>query len=366
MISRQHMIAERSEKGDSEMTVEEIQIRQLTHQHLLSPSDSITVASDLCGIQAQVMSYALHALRIRCAQGEALTQGLVKNWTLRGTLHLFAQRDLPLFMHCNNGKDYRRNEWDAPSFWNQRACWKLSPERQAFFSSVILEALAQVPRTREELKEICRERGMSSEEESSLFASWGGGIRELCERGFIHAAAEEKKRFCLSPEFTPMPQAEAELELARRYFTHYAPATIKDAAYFFGVPQGKVKTWLSKLPVTFVQSAGKLYYFIEQKQSYDEREIPPCLFLAGFDALMLGYEKRESLYLKPEYLRGIFTLSGMVMPAILLHGQVVGKWKKKNGRLSIELFTTLERKDRATVAESASSLWSDLVSVDGL
>ena len=49
-----------------------------------------------------------------------------------------------------------------------------------------------------------------------------------------------------------------------------------------------------------------------------ERALPDCLLLAGFDPLMLGYEKKQSVFLPPEYLRGIFSLSGIVMPPVLL------------------------------------------------
>lgn len=31
----------------------------------------------------------------------------------------------------------------------------------------------------------------------------GGGVREMCERGFINYVVQEKKAFCLSPAFTP-------------------------------------------------------------------------------------------------------------------------------------------------------------------
>ena len=38
------------------MNIEELKIRQLTNQHLLAPSDKITVVRDLCGVQAQFFS----------------------------------------------------------------------------------------------------------------------------------------------------------------------------------------------------------------------------------------------------------------------------------------------------------------------
>lgn len=347
------------------MTTEEIKIRHLTNQYLLSPAEKLTVVRDLCGVQAQFMANAMHALKIRCADYDETTVrvGLVKNWTVRGTVHIFSESDLPLFLHCSNGKAYRRNEWNGYTFWNQREQWALTPERQKYLSDVILCALADKPHTREELKQICRENGMTDSEESSMFDQWGGGIRELCERGFMNYVVQEKKAYIASPAFTPIPEAEANLEIARRYFTNFAPATIHDAMYFLGATQKQVKDWLTNLPVKETEADGKTYYYIENGKTYD-KEIPPCLFLAGFDQLMLGYQKKESLYLAPEHLRGIFNLAGIVMPAVLLHGKVVGKWKKKSRMLTIDLFTPLGKKDLAAIKEKAEALWNDLSAVD--
>lgn len=343
------------------MTSEEIKLRQLTNQHLINPADKITVVRDLCGIQAQFFPNVLHSLKIRCCDfdGVSAGNGLVKNWTLRGTVHVFAEADLPLFLHCGNGADYRRNEWEAPSFWNQRGDWGMSPQRQKYLSDVILDGLSAGPKGREELKQLCRDHGMTEAEEASMFHPWGGGIRELCQRGFLHYLAQEDKVFCLSPTFDPIPEAEAKLKIARRYFTNFGPATVHDAMYFLKVTASQVKKWLSQLPVCSCQWDGRTYYYIENGNVYDQ-SIPECLFLAGFDQLMLGYEKKESLYLKPENMRSIFNLAGIVMPPLMLNGEVVGKWKKKSHTLTVEPLRTLSEREIAIIKGKSEQLWDDI------
>ena len=84
-------------KGAAPMTLEELKLRRLAGQHLLAPTDTQTVVKDLCGVQAQFLSHALHGLSIRCT--EVNTDGLIKCWTNRGTMHLFSADDLPLFLH---------------------------------------------------------------------------------------------------------------------------------------------------------------------------------------------------------------------------------------------------------------------------
>lgn len=117
-----------------------------------------------------------------------------------------------------------------------------------------------------------------------------------------------------------------------------------DAMYYFHATAAQVKDWLSKLPVSTAECEGKTYFYIEINQTYDQ-EIPKCLFLAGFDQLLLAHEKKESLFLSQEHLRAIFNLAGIVMLALMIDGKVVGKWKKKNRKLTVTMFeTTTQRK----------------------
>ncbi|MBR6740421.1 MAG: AlkZ family DNA glycosylase [Clostridia bacterium] len=337
------------------MTLEEIKLRRLTNQHLTSAADKTAVLTDLCGLQAQFFSNAVHALKIRTC-GEQSLEGTVKNWTLRGTVHLLSQNDLPLFIPKET---YLSNDWRGATWWNKRDVWRLTPQRQKYLSEVIISAVSESPKTREELKEICRQKGMTEAEEGSMFDQWGGGVRELCERGFICYAPSEKKTFIPCPRFEPMDPADAELELARRYFTSFAPATVHDAMYFFHATASKVKSWLSLLPVSSAECEGKTYFYIDNGNGCADT-IPDCIFLAGFDQLMLGYEKKESLFLSQTHLRSVFNLAGIVMPTVLLHGKVAGRWKKKDRKLTVELFEPLSDPDTALIRTRADSLWEDL------
>lgn len=244
---------------------------------------------------------------------------------------------------------------------------KTRNKASAAYKSASYSAVGTAPRTRDELKELCRGAGMTESEEGSMFDQWGGGIRELCERGFMNYTVEETKRYAASSEFTPIPEDEAKLLLAERYFTNIAPATIHDAKYFFHTTEKEVKEWLSKLPVISVECEGKTYFYIENGKKYDGA-IPKCIFLAGFDQLMLGYEKKESLYLSSENLRRIFNLSGIVMPSILLNGEIVGKWKfdknRKKSKLTMELFREISKCETSMLEEEAFALFGDSIIIE--
>ena len=334
------------------MTLEEIKLRRLAGQHLLIPADTQTVAKDLCGVQAQFLSHALHGLSIRCT--DVNTDRLVKSWTNRGTMHLFSVDDLPLFLHEGRSHFLRPvDTLEADAF--------ISADRKAYFADLIVATVAQGIDERDALKAVCENAGMTERESQSLFDPWGGTIRALCEAGRLCHKVQEKKAYQLCPAFEPMAEEPACLELARRYFTHFGPATIKDAAYFLGTTQTKVKSWLKQLPVIVTSLDGKSYFYIDN--GLPAGELPGCLFLAGFDQLMLGYEKTESLFLPKEHMRDIFNLAGIVRPAILVDGTVVGWWNLKNRKLKITLFSPA---DHQLIERTATALWNDLKRIEVL
>ncbi len=325
------------------MTREEILLNRLERQHLLHPAKSMDVVTDLCGLQAQYLSHALHALSLRafCAD----TAGMVKSWTIRGTMHVFAEKDLPLFLH--RGRSHFLRSVDT-----LESDPAVSAQRKQYFASLILDAVGSGTESRSDLKALCTQHGMLEAESASLFDPWGGIIRALCEEGKLCHQVSEQKAYRLCPEFIPMEAEEAQLELARRYFTHYGPATVRDSASFFGCTQREVRQWLSKLPVLNTEYEGKQYFWLEAPAPISQ-ELPPCLFLAGFDPLLLGYEKKDSLILPQAHLRQVYTLSGIVRPVVLMWGQAVGYWGLKNRKLTVTLFSPADRTVLLREAEAA-------------
>ena len=334
------------------MTLEEIKFRRLVGQHLLAPSDTQTVVKDLCGVQAQFLSHSLHSLSIRC--NEVSTDSLIKNWTNRGTMHLFSVDDLPLFLHEGRMHFLRPVDTLGSDAY-------INADRKAYFADLIVDSVSKGIEEREALKAVCAKAGMTERESQSLFDPWGGTIRALCEAGRICHKVQEKKAYQLCPAFEPMAEEPARIELARRYFTHFGPVTIKDAAYFFGTTQTKVKSWLKQLSVTETTLDGKSYFYIDN--GLPAGNLPDCLFLAGFDQLMLGYEKTESLFLPREHMRDIFNLAGIVRPAILVNGTVVGWWNLKNRKLKVMLFSPADQK---LISDTATSQWCDLKQIEYL
>ena len=368
------------------MDIDEIKQLRLYRQHITDSSDKHTVCRDLNGLQAQFMSNVYYGLKIRCREEitpQNFGDGLVKNWTVRGTVHAFNEDDLPLFR--NNATLYHSEEFkgygifsgaayqyvqakeayaeQAEEYRKNGSAWTLSPERQKYFSQLICQKIAEGVHTREELKQACVENGMTQPENDSMFNAWGGGMRELCERGFLCYRVCERKEFMLSPDYVPMDSEDADVEITRRYFEHFAPATIRDFTYYYHCTQARAKELMAKLPMEKIEAGGREFFYLGELPG-NVPDIPRCVLLAGFDQLMLGYKKEESLFLPQEHLRGIFNLAGIVMPPVLLTGRVVGRWRKKNKKMIFELFEGISGKDRKIIENSAAELYEEITKME--
>ena len=160
---------------------------------------------------------------------------------------------------------------------------------------------------------------MTADEEQSAFDPWGGLLRALCESGVLcHTAQQKKASPC--PPFDPITRDDALRELLHRYLTHYGPVTVQDAAYFFGLPQRELLPLIESLSPREFVCEGKIFYRLDDINIIGD--LSCCRFLADFDPLMLGYEKRANPFLPEDALRSVFTLSGIVRPAILLDGKI--------------------------------------------
>ena len=335
--------------GEDAMTREQLQFWQLASQHLIQPVDYRLAVRDVCGVQAQFYGHALHALRIRSLALPERPEGLVKSWTLRGTMHAFAVEDLPLFFYQG-----RRRALRPCDTLDEDA--NITGERKRYFARQIVEGIAEGICTREALKQRCLAAGMTEQESESVFNPWGGTIRALCESGVICHRMQEEKSFQLCPSFTPMAEQDAKLELTRRYVASFGPVTVQDAAYFFRISQREAGRYLAQLPAREIAWQGRRYYAMGPEP---EGELPVCRFLAGFDQLLLGHQKTESLFLPPAHLRAVFSLAGMVAPTVLLRGSVVGKWKRQNQKRLITLLEPVSPEDRQEILREARQLWPE-------
>lgn len=247
----------------------------LKKQGLLTAQSVQEICQNLNGLQAQFQPYVHIGFRNRMTVEDfhegSWQEELTRQWSIRRTVHAYLKSEIPLYIHEERmaSVDYLETvSWDGAL-----------PQVKKKFHQVILEALETGPMTREELKILYRAENIGVEEEKQVFNAWGGLLRYMVERGEIYQEYGVK-RFHRLRDFQPLPKKEAELEIARRYFSGFGPVSLADARYYFKENKSTILSLMSKLDLQTLQVDGEERFYLGQ---LEEAEFPDCLFIAGFD-----------------------------------------------------------------------------------
>lgn len=330
------------------MDERELLLASLHKQFLLSKGKKQDIVASLCGLQAQFANNPGHALRIRADDYQPLNwnSGMVKTWTFRHTLHLVPKGELDLFLSAAG----------IPKRWQENSL--LKQRRKTLWASRLRSWIQEGITGREELKKKCREKGMTSEEMGIVFHGWGGLIREMCRRGMIAYDSGTAKRFVLCENFKPIDCDYARAEILKRYFQYLGPATFSDCAAFTGLKRKTVQDVLAKhpLPLKSTHCKGEEYCYLGEWNVKDN--IPSCIFLAGFDQLLLAYRNRNRL-LDDKNKPDVVTNTGIIHPTVLVDGRLKAKWKKNGKSVLITPFAALTKRNRNRIVEYAEKLFGD-------
>ena len=314
----------------------------LKNTHSLDRAPGKSVISDLCGLQAQFSRNPQLSLRLRADDYDenTWTDGLVKIWSHRGTIHVIREDELPLYLAAagNNGP-----------FTD--GAWGMTQTDQQKWAAFVQEQISKGIDTRDGLKDACALAGMDEDFAHKAFYGWGGLIKEMVWRGMLTCSPGTDKRYAL-PKVTEWPDRDdARRTLVRRYFTTFGPATKRDCAAFFGWPAAELNPILTEiLPELHETTVGKQKYY--HQRPLVEGEIPPCVLLPGFDQTLLAYKDRERLIDKV-HLRKAVNMAGIVFPVILLRGRIRARWKLEGSKIEVTPFEKLLKKDEANIRKAA-------------
>jgi hypothetical protein len=144
--------------------------------------------------------------------------------------------------------------------------------------------------------------------------------------------------------------------LLRRYFSAYGPATLADAAWFFGISKEDAKK-LPELPLDGLHSFEfrKKTYYCEEDENTD-MDIPELTLLSGFDPIIVSYTTDDRLCLPQEYKSKVILKSGICLPTIAVNGQVAGIWNIKNNKPIIEFFAAQPKRIESDALERVESI----------
>jgi hypothetical protein len=160
------------------------------------------------------------------------------------------------------------------------------------------------------------------------------------------------------PEIDPL---EARRELARRYLHVFGSATVAAFARWAGIGAREAASafdGLSRSLAAVRTPTGEAWILARDEQAFREPAGPPAaarLLPSGDTYYLLHGADRELLVPDPARRAELWT--SRVWPgAVLLCGDVVGTWRRDQGKLTVQPWRRLSRGERGAVEAEAASL----------
>ncbi len=304
------------------------------------------IAARAPGIQAQDAGAARLGLRARgLAEAAAVQRAyrageVVSSWLMRGTLHLVPTGELrpllALFGERNVAAGARR-----------RRELGLTEAVLARALAVLPEVLTE-PLSRAELVARLNERGVGVEpagQAPAHLTAYAAGLGVLCRGAEL---APREPGYQLLPPGEEADQAEVAAELAARYVAAFGPAGPADFAAWSGLPLTVGRRAFAGLP-----EVGDGLFAAGGPPGDGA---PLVRLLGGFDNYLLGYRDR-GLMLDQRYAKRINAGGGMVRPALVVDGRVLGSWRRDGGRVVVEPFEEVPEELWAAEAAAVESFW---------
>jgi hypothetical protein len=334
--------------------------------------DLARAISDVCGVQAQVLTAAELAVRARV---EGITQHdvrdelwrshtVVKTWCMRGTLHLLATADLPLYVAA------LKDKLDEVNAWLLRA-ERVTAEEVDAISAAIDKALSKGSMTREELtREVGKKTRLKPRTKKTLMSAWGVLLRPAAYQGHLAFGENMGQRVTfVNPSvwvtrWREPPARKALLELFRRYLAAYGPAALKDFGHWWGNVTGEERSVLGSIPGELAQvEIGRAGGFMLKRDAEEAAGLEPARgvhLLPSFDPYVMMYSPRELLISAAHRNRIFSQEAGWVFPSVVIDGIAAGTWsmKKLKGRVEVDVepFRALAQREKAGIDAEASDI----------
>jgi len=158
------------------------------------------------------------------------------------------------------------------------------------------------------------------------------------------AIKQNKLTYALLSEKVPvrklLSREESLFELATRYFTSHAPATVRDFIWWSGLSVSEAKKAVEMIKSDFVyKTIDGTSYLFRKDQPYISQHNSLYL-LPAFDELLIGYTNRTATITSTHHPIAISN-NGLFRPIIVENGQVTGVWKRITQKTKVVIELTL-------------------------
>jgi hypothetical protein len=330
----------------------------------------VEVVSQVCGIQAQVQSAAEIQLwaRVEGVTVEDVRQALwesrtlIRTWAQRGTLHLHAAADWPVYAAALGTHD---RWWKGA--WLRMIGMSAEELRQTL--DAIRASLGARPLTREELADKVAARGGAGSRERML-SGWGEMLKPASfEGGLISGPPKGRSVTFVRPDrwlkgWKALDGQEAMREMLRRYLAAYGPSTREEFAAWWGTqpaPAGRVVATMPDGELEEVEVGGRTAW--ARSADVAAMRAKPgrgrLALLPAFDVYTVGFRPRDQI-VDGRHAKRVFRQAGWISPVILIDGRAAGVWAHdRNGgtlEVTVEPFGKLTSEQKKAIAGEADRL----------
>ena len=338
------------------LTWEQVHAGRLAQQALqtrAAKAQLLDIVSRLSGVQAQLMPAAELQLWARVQDITPLdvqqalwqTRTLVKTWAMRGTLHLVAARDFPLFVAARQAITIRR----PPSYYTYHG---VTPEEAAAILATVPAVLGADGITREQLADAVAHQANNPKLREVLLSGWGALLKPSAFQGDLCFGPDQGSNVTfVRPaqwigEWTPLEPQQALGEVARRFLAAYGPATVDEFARWWGSEPAPAKKIFRSLEgeITQVNVEGWEAWALAAALEALPTTAPNTVrLLPYFDPYTLAVARHSQALLPEEFKGHVYRAQGWIAPVVLVDGRIMGVWEQEKQRarvlVKVSMFT---------------------------
>jgi hypothetical protein len=324
---------------------------RLSQQFLQNPAnrkDLEAVVTRIGGVQAQLMAAAEMSLAVRVKDlkpadvQNALWRehSLLKTWAMRGTLHLLAAGEFPLFVAARAAHSPLR----PPSYFRYHG---VTPAELDAIIEGVPAVLSGKPMTRAQLADALAKLSRKPNLRKVLLSGWGALLKPSASRGDLCFGPNQgqnvtfvRPREWIGEWQALEPQA-AVAEMARRYLRAFGPASAEDFARWWGIQPGPAKRVFRSLEneIEPVEVEGWQAWALSATLQRMKKMKPPkaVRLLPQFDAYTLGVSRDCDPVLPREHRGRVYRPQGWIAAVVLVDGRMAGTWTYEGRGPKIEL-----------------------------
>jgi hypothetical protein len=125
-----------------------------------------------------------------------------------------------------------------------------------------------------------------------------------------------------------LSKEESIAELAKRYFTSHAPATIQDFAWWSNMSLTEIRRAVDSIKDDFITETTETgQYLLPRSFSWNRDGKNSVYLLPAFDEFLISYRDRSSSLALIHNKKTIST-NGIFYPIVVVNGQVSGRWQR--------------------------------------